>query len=107
TADPAIQTLFVNISSTSDGNLTLWLPTEAIDAEDEFGVFIDGEFGNFIVDELEPTDDARVLQIAFENGTEAIEIAGTSMLGAEEPEQETVSVEIEGQTQDIPCEISG
>src|SRR6185503_7816284 len=107
TADPAIQTLFVNISSTSDGNLTLWLPTEAIDAEDEFEVFIDGEFGNFIVDELEPTDDARVLQIAFENGTEVIEIAGTSMLGAEEPEQETVSVEIEGQTYDIPFEISG
>jgi len=65
-ADPALQTLLVTISSTSDGNLTVWLPTEVIDADDEFSVFVDGEFGNFVVDELEPTSDARVLLIEFE-----------------------------------------
>ena len=107
TADPEFQTLTVNITSTSDGSLTIWLPTDAIDAEDEFDVFVDGEFGNFLVDELEPTEGARVLQIEFENGAEQIEIAGTSMAGVEQPEQETVSVEIEGQTYDIPFEISG
>ena len=107
TADPDLQTLTVDITSTSDGSLTLWLPTDAIDAEDEFDVFVDGEFGNFVVDELEPVEGARVLQIEFENGTEQIEILGTSMMGGEQPEQETVSVEIEGQTYDIPFEISG
>jgi hypothetical protein len=106
-ADPDIQTLTVDITSTSDGSLTLWLPTDAIDSEDEFDVFVDGEFGNFVVDELEPVEGARVLQIEFESGTEQIEILGTSMMGGEQPEQETVSVEIEGQTYDIPFEISG
>jgi predicted secreted protein with PEFG-CTERM motif len=77
TADPALQTLLITISSTSDGNLTLWLPTELIDTDDEFSVFVDGEFGNFAVDELDPTADARVLQIEFENGAEEIEIVGT------------------------------
>jgi predicted secreted protein with PEFG-CTERM motif len=109
TADPALQTLLITISTTSDGNLTIWLPTEAIDADDEFSVFIDDEFGNVVVDELEPTADARVLQIDFENGAEEIEIVGTSMVGGEEPEPapQTVSVEIEGQTYDIPYEVTG
>lgn len=81
TADPALQTLLVTISTTSDGNLTIWLPTEAIDAEDdEFSVFIDDEFGNFLVDEQDPTADARVLRIEFPNGAEEIEITGTSIV---------------------------
>jgi predicted secreted protein with PEFG-CTERM motif len=109
TAEPALQTLLITISSTSDGNLTIWLPTEAIDTEDEFSVFIDGEFGNFVVDELEPTADARVLYIEFEQGTEEIEIVGTSMAGEEEPEPapNTVPVEIEGESYDIPYEVTG
>ncbi|MFY3740847.1 MAG: hypothetical protein HMLIMOIP_001292 [Candidatus Nitrosomirales archaeon] len=109
TAEPALETLLIAISSTSDGNLTIWLPTDVIDAEDEFSVFIDGEFGNFVVDELEPTADSRVLQIEFENGTEEVEIVGTSMVGGEEPEPapQTVSVEIEGQAYDIPYEVTG
>lgn len=109
TAEPALETLLVTISSSSDGNLTIWLPTEVIDAEDEFFVFIDDEFGNFVVDELEPTADARVLQIEFPAGAEEIEIVGTSIVGGEEPEPtpQTVSVEIEGQTYDIPYEVTG
>lgn len=107
TADPATQTLTASISSTSDGNLTIWLPTEAIDSDEDFSVFIDDEFGNFVVDELEPTADARVLQIEFEQGAQEIEIVSTSMVGSEEPEQETISVEIEGQEYDIPFEVSG
>jgi hypothetical protein len=107
TADPATQTLMASILSTSDGNLTIWLPTEAIDADDEFSVFIDDTFGNFVVDELEPTADARVLQIEFEQGAEEIEIVGTSMAGVEQPEQEMIAVEIEGETYDIPFEVTG
>lgn len=75
TADPALKTLLVTISSTSDGNLTIGLPTEMIDADDEFSVLIDGQAANFT--ELDSTDDARVLQVEFENGSEEIEIAGT------------------------------
>jgi hypothetical protein len=107
TADPAIQTLTASILSTSDGNLTVWLPTEAIDADEDFSVLIDDTFGNFVVDELEPTADARVLRIEFEQGAQEIEIVGTSMAGAEEPEQEMIAVEIEGETYDIPFEVTG
>lgn len=106
-ADTSTQTLMVNISSTSDGNLTLWLPTDLIDSEDDFSVFIDGEFGNFVVDELDPTESARVLQIDFPLGAEEIEIVGTSMAGSEEPVQETVTVIIGAQTYDIAFEITG
>lgn len=108
-ADPDVLTLAVTISTTSDGNLTLWLPTELIDAEDEFAVFVDGEFGNFMSDELEPTGETRVLEISFVNGTELIEIVGTSMAGGEEPEPEleTATVEIEGQTYEIEYEMTG
>ena len=76
-ADQALQTLLFTITSASDGMLTVWLPADAIDADDEFSVFVDGEFGNFVVDELEPTADARVLQIEFANGAEEVNIAGT------------------------------
>ncbi|HEX2014686.1 MAG TPA: hypothetical protein VLA68_05615, partial [Nitrososphaera sp.] len=108
TADPATQTLLVAINSTSNGTLTVWLPTEVIDApDDEFAVFIDGEFGNFVVDELDPTADARVLQIEFDSGAGEIEIVGTSMVSGEGPEGNTVPVEIAGQTYDIQYEITG
>ncbi len=107
TADSEIQTLSAKISSTSDGNLTIWLPTEVMDADDDFSVFIDDTFGSFVVDELKPTADARVLRIEFEQGAEEIEIVGTSMAGAEEPEQEMIPVAIEGRTYDIPFEVTG
>jgi hypothetical protein len=81
TGDPVRQTLLVTINATSNGTLTIELPTDVIDAEDsEFSVFIDDESGNFIADELEPTADARVLQIEFPAGAEQIEIVGTSMV---------------------------
>ena len=109
TADPAIQTLLFTITSSADGMLTVWLPTEVIDADDEFSVFVDGEFGNFVVDELEPTADARVLQIELANGAEEIEIVGTFMTGGEVPgpEPQTIPVEIAGQSYDIPYEVEG
>ncbi len=105
-ADPAVRTLLLSISSTSDGTLTVWLPSDVIDADDEFAVFVDSQFGNFVVDELDPTTDARVLQIEFENGAREIEIVGTFMVGGEEPAQQTISVEIEGQTYEIPYEVT-
>lgn len=81
TADPELQTLMVAISSTADGMLTIELPRTVMDAEDdEFAVFVDGDFGNFAVDELEPTDQARTLTIEFEQGAGEIEIVGTYMV---------------------------
>lgn len=78
---PDLNTILVMITSTDDGTLTIELPTDVIDAQDdEFSVFIDAQFGNFVVDELEPTDEARVLQIEFPSGAEEIEIVGTSMV---------------------------
>ena len=109
TADPAVTTLVATISSTSNGNLTLWLPTKVINTDHEFAVFIDGEFGNFVVDELKPTADVRVLQIEFENGTRQIEIVGSSMVGANETESapQKAPVKIEGQTYDISYNVTG
>lgn len=81
TAQPDFNTLLVMINSTEDGTLTIDLPTDVIDAEDdEFSVFVDGESGNFVFDELEPTDEARVLQIEFPSGAGEIEIVGTTMI---------------------------
>lgn len=77
TAEPATQTLLFAINSTSDGTLTVWLPTNVIDAEEEFSVFVDDEFGNSVVNELNETTDARVLEIEFESGATEIEIVGT------------------------------
>jgi predicted secreted protein with PEFG-CTERM motif len=78
TADPGLATLLVTISSTSDGIITIWLPTEVIDADNEFTVFVDGESATFT--ELNPTADARVLEIEFEEGAEEVGIAGTSIV---------------------------
>ena len=108
TADTDTQTLLVSINSTDDGTLMIAIPTEALDAEDDFSVFIDDEVGNSVVDELEPTNGTRVLQIEFPFGAEEIEIVGTSMGQAEPPtETETFMLEIEGQTYEIEYEITG
>ncbi|MGI0023636.1 MAG: PEFG-CTERM sorting domain-containing protein, partial [Nitrososphaera sp.] len=80
TADPESTTLLVDIESTDDGMLKIWLPTQVIDADDEYSVVIDGESGNFVVDELDPTADARVLQIEFPNGAQEVEIIGTFLV---------------------------
>jgi len=109
TADTDTQTLLVSINSTDDGTLMIEIPTEVLDAEDdEFSVFIDGEGGNSVVDELAPTNGSRVLQIEFPHGAEEIEIVGTSMGQAEPPtETETFMLEIQGQTYEIEYEITG
>jgi hypothetical protein len=107
TANPAVQTLVIEIASTADGNLTLWLPNDVIDSEDEFGVFVDDESAMVVSDELEPTADARVLRIAFESGTEQIEIVGTSMAGPVEPTPDTVAVVIQGQSYDLSYLVNG
>ena len=75
TADTEFQTLLFTVTSSADGMLTVWLPNDVIDADDEFSVFVDGGAATFT--ELEPTADARVLQIEFAEGAEEIEIAGT------------------------------
>jgi len=107
TLDTNTQTLLVAINSTDDGILKIEIPTEMLDAkDDEFSVFIDDEGGNFVVDELEPTNGSRVLQIEFPNGAEQIEIVGTPM-GQEQQPTETFSLEIDGKTYEITYEITG
>jgi predicted secreted protein with PEFG-CTERM motif len=78
TADSSTQTLMASISSTSDGNLTIWLPTEVIDADNDFSVFIDGASANFT--EMAPSANARILEIEFDEGAEEIEIMGTTIV---------------------------
>src|SRR5437867_4825021 len=107
TADTNTQTLLVAINSTSDGSLTIEIPTKALNAtDDEFSVFIDGEGGNFVVDELEPKNGSRVLQIEFPNGAEEIEIVGTPMGQVRQP-TEPFSLKIGGQAYEIAYEITG
>lgn len=108
TLDMTTQTLLVSIDSTDDGTLMIEIPTAALNAlDDEFSVFIDGEDGNFVFDELEPTEGSRVLQIEFPRGAEEIEIVGTPMDQDQQPPTETFSLEIEGQTYEIEYEITG
>jgi hypothetical protein len=66
------------ISSNTSGTLTLWLPTEVIDADGEFSVFVDGN--DSASTELDPTADARVLEIDFDEGAGEIQVMGTSIV---------------------------
>jgi predicted secreted protein with PEFG-CTERM motif len=80
TPDDEANSLIIGISTTSDGELTITLPRELIDAigpdgqEDTFFVLIDGEEVDF--DETKTTTD-RTLTIAFPDGAEEIEIIGS------------------------------
>lgn len=106
-ADPDTMTLLVTINSTGDGILTIDLPRDAIDTDDgEFAVFIDEEFGSFVVDEVEVTDDVRTLAIEFEQGSEMIEIVGTSMASAPQTTH-TIPLQAGGQTHEITYQITG
>jgi len=105
-ADPDTQTLAVMVDSTEDGSLTIWLPTDLIFADDEFAVIVDGESGNFVVDELTPTADASVLMIELATGAQVVEIVGTSMLGGGAV-GDTFSLDIEGTSYDIQYEVTG
>ncbi len=80
TPDDGANSLIIGISTTSDGELTITLPRELIDAldadgqEDSFFVLIDGEEVDF--DESKTSKD-RTLTIAFPDGAEEIEIIGS------------------------------
>ena len=80
TPDDDANSLIIGISTTSDGELTIKLPRELIDAigpngqEDTFFVLVDGEEVDF--DESKTSTD-RTLTIAFPDGAEEIEIIGS------------------------------
>ena len=80
TPDDEANSLIIGISTTSDGELTITLPRELIDAigpdgsEDTFFVLIDGEEVDF--DETTTSTD-RTLTIPFPDGAEEIEIIGS------------------------------
>ena len=79
TPDDDANSLIVAISTTSDGELTITLPRELIDAQingadDAFFVLIDGEEVEF--DETSTSTD-RTLTIQFPDGAEEIEIIGS------------------------------
>jgi len=83
TADVDANSLIIEISTTSDGELTIILPRALIDAllengdDDEFFVLVDAEEVDF--DETK-TDTDRTLIIAFLDGSEEIEIIGTFVI---------------------------
>ena len=82
TPDVDANSLIIEISTTSDGELTITLPRALIDAklngdDDEFFVLIDGEEVDF--DETKDNG-SRTLTIAFPDGAEEIEIIGTFVI---------------------------
>jgi predicted secreted protein with PEFG-CTERM motif len=71
--------LIISIDATSDGSLTLTIPSSVLDAlidgvDDDFFVLVDGEEVNF--EETTSSTD-RILTIAFPAGAEEIEVIGT------------------------------
>ena len=79
--------LFVDISSQSNGTITIDLPRNLIDSkvrgnvDEEYTVFSDGQFTR--ADETASDNQSRTLVIDFENGVEEIEIQGTEILGVD------------------------
>jgi predicted secreted protein with PEFG-CTERM motif len=77
-------TLLAEISSVSNGVLTLELPRNMIDSkkqgsmDDTYAVFVDGQFVPY--DEIMNNTQARTLRIDFGNGSEQIEISGTHIV---------------------------
>jgi hypothetical protein len=84
TADRAQSTLLLNIASREDGTLTIELPRNVIDSkaqgntDEEYAVFVDDQPNDF--EETTNNNEARVLEIGFDNGAEQIEIAGTQII---------------------------
>lgn len=90
TPDDDANSLIIAISTTSDGELTITLPRELIDAkinggDDSFFVLIDGEEVEFT--ETKTSTD-RTLMIPFPDGAEEIEIIGSFVI----PEFGTIAV---------------
>src|SRR5215218_2987696 len=84
TADRAQSTLLINVASREDGTLTIELPRNVIDSkaqgntDEEYAVFVDDQPNDF--EETTNNNEARVLEIGFDNGAEQIEIAGTQII---------------------------
>ncbi len=83
TEDFEAHSLMIQISTTSDGELTITLPRNVIDSQtggldDTFFVLVDGDEVEF--EETSTTATERVLQIPFPNGAEEIEIIGTVVI---------------------------
>jgi len=92
TPDVDSNSLIIEISTTSDGELTIILPRALIDAklngdDDDFFVLVDAEEMDF--DETK-TSTERTLVIPFFDGTEEIEIIGTFVI----PEFDTIAAMI-------------
>jgi len=88
--DVDANSLIIAISTSDDGELTVTLPRELIDAkigseDDDFFVLVDGEEVEF---EETTTSTARTLTIGFPIGAEEIEIIGTMVV----PEFGTIAV---------------
>ncbi len=87
-------TLIVNVSSTSDGKLTIELPRNVIDSQkqgnvdDNFAVFEDGQY--VVGNEIRTNAQARTLMVGFDNGTSVIEITGTRIV----PEFATIALAV-------------
>ena len=82
TPDVDANSLIIAIDATDDGELTITLPRELIDAkigdsDDDFFVLVDGEEVDF--DETTTSTD-RTLVISFPAGAEEIEIIGTHVV---------------------------
>jgi predicted secreted protein with PEFG-CTERM motif len=82
TPDVDANSLIIAIDATDDGQLTITLPRELIDAligeeDDEYFVLVDGEEVDF--DETKTSTD-RTLVISFPAGAEEIEIIGTFVI---------------------------
>ena len=77
-------TLLLNISSTSNGKLTIELPRYVIDSkkqgnvDGDFTVFADGQYTT--ANEIKNNSNVRTLMVGFDNGTSVIEINGTHIV---------------------------
>lgn len=82
-------TLVFNISTTSDGKLTLDLPRKIIDSKKQGGidegyaVFVDGQNAN--ADQIKNNTESRTLSIDFPKGASRIDIAGTHIVPEFDP----------------------
>ena len=82
-------TLVFNISTTSDGKLTLDLPRKIIDSKKQGGidegyaVFVDGQ--NVNADQIKNNTESRTLSIDFPKGASRIDIAGTHIVPEFDP----------------------
>jgi len=84
--DPDFTSIIISISATGDGDLTLTIPRQLLDArfdvcaggDDEFIALIDGEEETY--EETDTTTSDRTLMIEFPGGAEEIEIIGTCVI---------------------------